>query len=874
MDLNQAKLTKTEWDSTEISIPDDEKEIMKLIMTGYHDITYVYNKKSSFLNYLSLVPNDNLNEHVYREYFKEKINKLNTKYNYEFDETLEKMKFQRVVSIEKVKLDNLSSKLKNCEDKIFEYILLFMIEGIFKYKHKGNLEKLNRYYYTLNQLSLLKITNTIPKIMKFVKNVLSDYKQFINTDVLFKNASDLIEHNKELFDYKDYKLYEHQKQLFQIFKFSGLYLDFKNKPEFKLLLNYNQLQDEIQESGYIAIKQMLNRIMKPKLILYTAPTGTGKTLSPIALSEEYRIIFVCAARHVGLALAKTAISVGKKVAFAFGCHDAKDIRLHYNAAASYYRHEHNPDTGRCTCGRPKCTKSGQHIKYKDGKKKIINEDGSNVEIMICDIKSYLCAMNFMCAFNNIKEEIIMYWDEPTITLDYETHEHHVEIQNIWSKNVIPNVVLSSATLPLIDEIPETITDFQSRFPNSQIHSIVSHDCEKSIPILNSQNYVELPHLKYGEFMDLTDCIKHCRSYMTILRYFDLTEIIKFISHIDVQMAIEPSKKYELSINYKYDELSNLTINKIKEHYLEVLENILPEHWSNIYDTFNSNKKKRFESTVYIATKDSHTLKDGPTIFLTEDVEKISKFILQTSKIPQAELNSILQSIEYNDKIIKTISNLTKEYEDKLGDNIEKENKMSRGKEEFVSPEAKKLKRDIDELTKLVKYVELTEVYIPNKRTHLKKWTGKEIVDKEFSCDVNSEDVEEIMLLEGVDLSWKLLLLMGIGVFSAAIHKDYTEIMKKLANRQKLYMIIADSDYIYGTNYQFCHGYLSNSLSNMTQEKTIQAMGRMGRNNKHMDFSVRFRDDKLIDRIFKKEENRQEVKNMNNLFCTELDLSDF
>ena len=48
-----------------------------------------------------------------------------------------------------------------------------------------------------------------------------------------------------------------------------------------------------------------------------------------------------------------------------------------------------------------------------------------------------------------------------------------------------------------------------------------------------------------------------------------------------------------------------------------------------------------------------------------------------------------------------------------------------------------------------------------------------------------------------------LLLMGIGVF---IHenKEYMDIMKKLAEEQKLYLIIASSDYIYGTNYQFCH----------------------------------------------------------------------
>ena len=87
--------------------------------------------------------------------------------------------------------------------------------------------------------------------------------------------------------------------------------------------------------------------------------------------------------------------------------------------------------------------------------------------------------------------------------------------------------------------------------------------------------------------------------------------------------------------------------------------------------------------------------------------------------------------------------------------------------------------------------------------------------------------------------------MGIGVFTNNHDNNYTEIMKQLAQKQKLYLIIASSDYIYGTNYQFCHGYISKDLKNMTQEKTIQAMGRIGRNQVNKDYSIRFRDDDII-----------------------------
>jgi hypothetical protein len=91
-------------------------------------------------------------------------------------------------------------------------------------------------------------------------------------------------------------------------------------------------------------------------------------------------------------------------------------------------------------------------------------------------------------------------------------------------------------------------------------------------------------------------------------------------------------------------------------------------------------------------------------------------------------------------------------------------------------------------------------------------------------------------------------------------------MKRLADEQKLYMIIASSDYIYGTNYQFCHGYLSKDLD-LTQEKIIQAMGRIGRNNIQQTYTVRFRDDKQILKLFTNETEKPEIINMNRLFNT-------
>ena len=53
---------------------------------------------------------------------------------------------------------------------------------------------------------------------------------------------------------------------------------------------------------------------------------------------------------------------------------------------------------------------------------------------------------------------------------------------------------------------------------------------------------------------------------------------------------------------------------------------------------------------------------------------------------------------------------------------------------------------------------------------------------------------------------------------------------------------------------------------MTPQKTLQAMGRVGRNNFQQDYTIRFRDDNMIHNLFKEPEFNREAYNMNTLFC--------
>jgi hypothetical protein len=877
MDMKQRKLNRSEWNSLEIPVSKNEIDILNMIIQGNNNVNVKINNNNSIFTFLKIEYSEKMEDYIYNKYLKERGDKIENELKI-IDENYKKIKMDndaKLNSADKIRLERFDETSLKKND-VYEFILLTLIEQILHNNTVRNNILLHLRYFTLHKL----INNSILRINRHIKElvnrVLSIFKNYIELSIIIENAAEFIEKNENLFKYGDLMLYEHQKEIITACKGEN-----------------------------------------PKMILYMAPTGTGKTLTPIALSEQKKIIFVCAARHVGLALARSAISVNKKIAIAFGCASADDIRLHYFAAKEFTRNKRTGGIG-----------------------KVDNSVGDNVEIIICDIKSYLPAMYYMLAFFKASD-IILYWDEPTITMDYNEHEFHATIRKNWKNNLIPNIVLSSATLPKLNELTETIPDFLNKFKDGVIHNIVSHDCKKSIPIINKDGYVVLPHYMSDDYSKILEIAKHCNNYLTLLRYFDLKDVVNFISYVN-------SNYYGNSktcLERHFETIDDINMKNIKTYYLFILQNIVQDKWIDIYNHFKEIRKPRiFEnnsvdtkgnkitkvksvgpgievnnksklsgeplkrlaseqlfknnqesnkpngtSGAYITTKDSYTLTDGPTIFISNDIEKIAKFCIQQANIPSIVMDEIMKKIEYNNIINEKLHELESQV-DIIKDAAEKKvknevsgfhggNKVSGRNKSNKDPKKlnreipdeiqntsalPKLTQEITSLRVLIKSAALNDTFIPNRKMHLEKWASGIDTKGAFTSNIDEQTVCDIMALNGVDNLWKILLMMGIGVFINHENITYTEIMKKLADEQKLYMIIATSDYIYGTNYQCCHGFLSKDL-NLTQEKIIQAMGRIGRNNIQQTYTIRFRDDEQINKLFTSETDKPEIININKLF---------
>ena len=882
--LKQTKLTRAEWDSIEVPVSDEERDTLRLIISGYDNPQIKHNKKTSLFSFIKIEVSDEIELYLYNKYFDPIVQKMINKYNKErakksegseeegIDIPLPKQStLKKLKSVDSLRLQNLDANIQRSGSSIYEFLLLEFTEELLKNIGKGK-TKYAFYLYTLIQLKKNSIRNINKYVTEFVDSVIEYINSRINITDIIEQAYEFIEKNKYLLEFQDKELFSHQKDLFTVFR---------------------------------------SNIGIPKLILYTAPTGTGKTLSPLGLATEYRVIFVCVARHIGLALAKSAISTEKKIAFAFGAETATDIRLHYFAAVDF----------------TKDRRSG-------GIRKVDNSNGTKVEMMICDAQSYITAMHYMLAFNP-RERIITYWDEPTISMDYPQHELHEVLHRNWSQNQIPNMVLSCATLPREDEIYDTIADFRCKFEGAQVHSITSYDCRKSIPIITTEGHCALPHTLYSDFNDLQSCIEYCESNKTVLRYFDLKEAVRFILFVNhLKQPKESDEESEKSIlpelyllnNYFGAGIAEITMNSLKIYYLEVLKRIPEEKWAEIYQHMNSTKKYKYErpiisktssldtsnpkttgggtlrrttsisadlskinkipevksASIKITTEDAYTLTDGPTIFLTEDVAKIAHFYIQQTAIPPEIFQNILRKITRNKDLSEKITELERILEDTDkstvsktgGENSKKEAKMADpdSMNSTKDPELKKKYKELDDLRAQIHFISLDTAYIPNTTPHQIKWSptvsGTETVSAAaFVPTIEEQVVRDIMSID-IENYQKVLLLMGIGLFMEDLNPKYLEIMKTMAYQQQLFMIIASSDYIYGTNYSFCHGFIGKDLANMTQQKTLQSLGRIGRVAIQQTYTVRFRDDSMIRNLFKKQEENLEAVNMSKIFTSD------
>ena len=759
--MDQSKLTKAEWCSIEVPLPPTEQRIIEFLGKASHTPDKIEHSVITLLDYLKLPQNAAVDLFLCHKYFALEMKKLKFK-----------LPPKEQIKLKKADQIRLNTNVEQIPTTLYDCILLDIC--------KLTLTNPD-HYYTLYQL----FSYNIPNLNIYIKQCIQELLQshVFPLQKLVFNSVVILENNSYLYKYKPLQLYEHQKQLFRICA----------QPH-------------------------------AKLILYTAQTGQGKTLSPLGACNFYdAVIFMCAHRHIALALARAAIAVKKKIATAFGAKSKEDVKLHYYAVT-------------------KCTRDKRNGKIKQ----VDNSEGHKVEMIICDIDSFVHAKEYMLQYKQ-GNKMMVWLDEPTITLDYENHPLHELYHKNWQSNTeITTVVLSSATLPA--DMDTTIASFKSKFVDAQIYTVSSYDTSKTVQLLNAENQIEMPHYHCPTYVELQKCIVFLESKRLIMKYIDLRAIVQFL------------QRHTSNVDFSYfKSVQDVSIENIKRFYIHVLKTFTEDSWSTVYKAELASRIS-LTPTIEFCTKDAHTLEHGPTIYITSDVDNVAKYCIKTASIPDSVLSTILKNLGHNAVISDKITQLEKDLEDANSKEEDKEKKMLKNQ---LTPEVKAIQNKITELHEQILPMVLPDEFIPNKKAHLIKYGHLDKLETAFSSNIDPTTAKEILSLD-IDNKWKLLLLMGIGVFAKHTNSKYMEIMKQLATQQYLFMIIADSDYIYGTNYLFCQGYIGNGMQ-LTPEKIIQAIGRIGRGQQGQQNSIRFRNIHDVQLLFLPQEHNPEVDNIKKIY---------
>ena len=198
------------------------------------------------------------------------------------------------------------------------------------------------------------------------------------------------------------------------------------------------------------------------------------------------------------------------------------------------------------------------------------------------------------------------------------------------------------------------------------------------------------------------------------------------------------------ISFEDWNIKEINSNFIKTKYIELLNTFDKNEYNEIKNIFNKTVSPLYNSSIYISSSDAHTLTDGPTIYMADNVDKISLFCLQQNKISKDVYSSLIKNLTINNEHYSSIEKLINQIEDT--DDNDKQLKYT-------------LETKIKQIKNKLHKISIPDKYIPNTKAHKAVWC-KNNKSNSFIANIDEEDSTNILQIDDIDIKWKILLLMG------------------------------------------------------------------------------------------------------------------
>jgi replicative superfamily II helicase len=457
---------------------------------------------------------------------------------------------------------------------------------------------------------------------------------------------------------------------------------------------------------------------------------------------------------------------------------------------------------------------------------------------------------------NTSKKYIVYLDEPTMGADKCESDSLKKNMNLLTE-ISDKVILSSATFPDPELIPDITNFFINKYPTAKILTIYSDEIQIGCDLETFDGQLVVPHLGIKNSTELKYVIGVIRKCPFLGRVYT-PHVVKtlYVAMSELKIPDIPN------IAELFSNVDNMSSNKVRQIAMNMLDilanqddktietvcssNIMTEKETIVVDDDDEPKKPEKEDTgfVWVSEKTDDANYDNgtdpidfkklgttqawrmqnPTVIASSNPVEFARemFADFVKDIYNAPLGSDTISTYKNTKNI-----ITKYQRDKLAFDKQKLSiEKNTDNEDLLSQKL----QDFDELAPKLKFPDFGHV---NTLPHTRKY-AKSHASKLVGRYVRTPIVLEELPLDIIEVPDDLLTLLfaGIGV-CVSNHPDvdetYSRIVLELASEGKLAFIIVDESFAHGTNYPINRVIFTDEYADDHDIFNImQMLGRAGR----------------------------------------------
>ena len=415
----------------------------------------------------------------------------------------------------------------------------------------------------------------------------------------------------------------------------------------------------------------------------------------------------------------------------------------------------------------------------------------------------------------LNQKYLLFFDEPTVLTDQVKNSTTLSYLAKILYYIPSHTILSSATLPMLNELELLTTHYQTKYPTCIISEVVSNKTLIGCVIKDFNSNPIVPHSGCKNQLDLKNIILKIKKFPLLGKFYTLPFLMNLNNFCS---------QYNYSINL--DSIETFDQDSVLENILILLERISNIDSIEIFNKFIGLKINDIQDDIFDLEKiDIDFNKIIPSKLLTSHAFKYLGCCLIATTNPLNYAKTHLYSTVDKLKVKIKVDDINKKYQYYLTELIKYNEQIDKIKAKYTSDD--KIEEEVVKL-KIPKF-EFDKRLEINTELHIKS-LAKYVKSYDSSMVKSNINFEKINITEfDIDDNLKFLLYMGVGLFSKDLDPSYTNKILEMLQNCELAYIIADESFCYGANYLISNVIINDDIGDPHSINTIlQLIGRTAR----------------------------------------------